>query len=217
MSLYVARLLSCTLQVWWKRLRNFAESWIESAGFRRERPSKSSELTGGRLPATRVASDTSIEATLEPVKLFQGICKGGCDVGGRFAVQAFWLDEPSTSGRIPEGASQVARGLGVVVKTHSTGSVISCDPQPSESGSFMVTFGFASTRWLRSPAVFFAIGARHMNHAGTTEGVRLWAARRAAVSSAHSSSALVTQLHGLLSGSGMIGRTRATHGDPCAT
>ena len=39
-----------------------------------------------------VASDTSIEAALEPVKLFEGICKGGCDVGSRFAVQPLCLD-----------------------------------------------------------------------------------------------------------------------------
>ena len=38
------------------------------------------------------ASDTSIEAALEPVKLFEGIGKGGCDVGSRFAVQPLCLD-----------------------------------------------------------------------------------------------------------------------------
>jgi hypothetical protein len=32
--------------------------------------------------------------------------------------------------------------------------------------------------------IVVAIGARHMEHAGTTEGGELWAARRAAVSSA---------------------------------
>jgi hypothetical protein len=39
-----------------------------------------------------VTSDTSIEAALEPVKLFEGICKGGCDIGGRFTIQPFCLD-----------------------------------------------------------------------------------------------------------------------------
>ena len=33
-----------------------------------------------------VALDTSIEAALEPVKLVQGICKRGGDVGSRFAI-----------------------------------------------------------------------------------------------------------------------------------
>jgi hypothetical protein len=33
------------------------------------------------------ASDTSIEVALEPMKLFEGIGKGGCNVSSRFAVQ----------------------------------------------------------------------------------------------------------------------------------
>jgi hypothetical protein len=48
-----------------------------------------------------VASDTSIEDALEPVKLFEGIGERGCDVGSRFAVQTLNLDKPGTSGRIP--------------------------------------------------------------------------------------------------------------------
>ena len=39
-----------------------------------------------------VASDASIKAALEPVKLFKCICEGGCDVGSRFAVQPLCLD-----------------------------------------------------------------------------------------------------------------------------
>jgi hypothetical protein len=39
-----------------------------------------------------VASDKSIEAALEPVKVFECSGKGGCDVGSRFAVQALCLD-----------------------------------------------------------------------------------------------------------------------------
>jgi hypothetical protein len=38
-----------------------------------------------------VTSDTSIEAAIEPVKLFKGICEGGCEVGSRFAVQPLCL------------------------------------------------------------------------------------------------------------------------------
>jgi hypothetical protein len=38
-----------------------------------------------------IASDTPIEAALEPVKLFEGI-RGGCDIGSRFAVQpSAWI------------------------------------------------------------------------------------------------------------------------------
>jgi hypothetical protein len=75
----------------------------------------------------------SIEAALESVKLFEGICKGGCDIGSRFAVQPVCLDQPGSSGRIPEAASKVASGLSVVVRALPTGSVASGDRQPSES------------------------------------------------------------------------------------
>jgi hypothetical protein len=46
----------------------------------------------GPLLSFQVASDTSIKAALEPVKLFQSIRKGACDIGSRFAVQTFCLD-----------------------------------------------------------------------------------------------------------------------------
>jgi hypothetical protein len=59
---------------------------------RAERRSKSSELTGGPLLASLLASDTSIKASLEPVKLIEGIGKGGCDIDSRFAVQPLGLD-----------------------------------------------------------------------------------------------------------------------------
>jgi hypothetical protein len=54
-------------------------------------------VVGGRtswrgLPGVPVTSDASIEAALEPVKLFEGICKGGCDIGSRFAVQTICLE-----------------------------------------------------------------------------------------------------------------------------
>ena len=56
-------------------------------------------------PASLIASYTSTKAALEPVKLFEGIGKGGCDGGIRFAVQPLGLNWPGTSGRIPQGAS----------------------------------------------------------------------------------------------------------------
>jgi hypothetical protein len=61
-----------------------------------------------------IASDTSIKAALEPVKVFEGISESGRDVAGRLAVQPLWLDQPSTSGRIPKRAAKVSSGLGVV-------------------------------------------------------------------------------------------------------
>jgi hypothetical protein len=39
-----------------------------------------------------VPSDSSIEAALEPVRLFEGIGERGRDGGSRFAVQTLYLD-----------------------------------------------------------------------------------------------------------------------------
>jgi hypothetical protein len=51
------------------------------------------ELANGRAPLGGPgASDTSIEPALEPVQLFQGIGKGGRDVGRRLTVQPLCLD-----------------------------------------------------------------------------------------------------------------------------
>jgi hypothetical protein len=58
----------------------------------RQRHAESSELNGVWGKATLVASDTSIEAALEPVKFFECVCKGGCDGGSRFVVQSLSLD-----------------------------------------------------------------------------------------------------------------------------
>ena len=62
-----------------------------------------------------MASDSSIQAALEPVKFFQSICKRGCHVSSRLAVQTLGLDETGTGGRIPEGAPKIPSGLAVVV------------------------------------------------------------------------------------------------------
>jgi hypothetical protein len=45
----------------------------------------------GQLERYPIASATSIEAALEPVKLFEGSGKGCRDFGSRFAVQAVYL------------------------------------------------------------------------------------------------------------------------------
>jgi hypothetical protein len=49
-------------------------------------------VSRGHFPEFLVASDPSIEAALQPAKLLDGIGKGGCDVGGRLAVQTLNLD-----------------------------------------------------------------------------------------------------------------------------
>ena len=87
------------------------------------------------------------------MKLFQGIGKGGCDGGIRFAVQPLGLNWPGTSGRIPQGASKAPSGLGVVVRTFRPPASFPATASPRSRMSFMITFGFASTRWLRSPAL----------------------------------------------------------------
>jgi hypothetical protein len=53
---------------------------------------QSDDLTGGPLPASLVPSNTSTKTALKPVKLFEGICEGGCEIGSRFAVQTLCLD-----------------------------------------------------------------------------------------------------------------------------
>ena len=123
-----------------------------------------------RIRVALVASDTSIKAALEPVKLFEGIGKGGCDIGSRFAVQPLCLDEPGTSSRIPERASQVPSGLGVVVRALPTGSVTSCNRQPSEPDVVHDHIRLRQHQIVAVACIVVAIGARHMEHAGTTEG-----------------------------------------------
>jgi hypothetical protein len=53
---------------------------------------RSRELTGAPFRAFLVAANASIEAALEPVKLIEGICTAGCDIGSRFALQTICLD-----------------------------------------------------------------------------------------------------------------------------
>jgi hypothetical protein len=53
---------------------------------------QSRELTPGSIRSSLVASDASVEAALEPVKLLEGIGEGGFEIGGRSAVQPVRLD-----------------------------------------------------------------------------------------------------------------------------
>jgi hypothetical protein len=65
--------------------------WAHKVGYVRPDEVRSSDLTRWRFTRSLVASDTSIKPALEPVKLFKCIGKGGCEVGGRFAVQPVCL------------------------------------------------------------------------------------------------------------------------------
>jgi hypothetical protein len=49
-------------------------------------------MSRGPFCVALITSNTSIEAALEPMKLFERIRKGGCDLGRRFAVQPLCLD-----------------------------------------------------------------------------------------------------------------------------
>ena len=83
---------------------------------------------------------------MEPLKLFEGIGKGRRDVRSRLAVQPVRLDQPGASRRVPEGASKVSNGLRVVGGLFRPAAFLPATPSPRSRTSFMITFGFASTR-----------------------------------------------------------------------
>ena len=58
----------------------------------------------------------------------------------------------------------------MVVGTPATGSVTSCNPQPSESGVVHDHIRLRQHQMVALACIVVAIGARHMEHAGTTEG-----------------------------------------------
>jgi hypothetical protein len=80
-----------------------------------------------------IASETSIEAALEPSKLDEGIGNRIRDLGGRLAVQSLGLDQPSADRRPLQGAPKVPRGLRVVVYALATGGVVGRNCEPPES------------------------------------------------------------------------------------
>jgi hypothetical protein len=63
------------------------------------------------LQVSLIASNASIKAALEPVKLFKCVGKRVGDFSSRLAIQAIGLDEPGTSRSVLEGASKVPGGL----------------------------------------------------------------------------------------------------------
>jgi hypothetical protein len=67
---------------------------VEAHKVRYVRPdeSRSSDLTDRTLTPSLIVSDTSVEAALEPVKLFECISEGGSDLGSRLAIYSVCLD-----------------------------------------------------------------------------------------------------------------------------
>ena len=102
------------------------------------------------------------------MKLLERICKGRRDIGSRFSVQPFCLDKPGTCGRIPERAFKVPSGLGVVVRALPTGSVSSCNRQPSESDVVHDHIRFRQHQMVAIACIGVRLRTRHMKHAGTT-------------------------------------------------
>jgi hypothetical protein len=92
---------------------------------------------------------------------------GICEVGGRHAVQSLCLDKPGTGSRIPEGPSQVSSGLGVIVRTPSTGSVASCNRQSSEPDVVHDHIRLRQHQIVAIAYIGVRISARQVEHAGS--------------------------------------------------
>jgi hypothetical protein len=69
-----------------------AEQLVLMQGARVGQTRSGLQLTGGSFTQYLIASYASIEAALEPVKLFKGSCKGRCDLGSQVFVQPIDLD-----------------------------------------------------------------------------------------------------------------------------
>jgi hypothetical protein len=120
--------------------------------------------------SSRTSSDTSIEAALKSAKLLECISKGSGEIGSRFAVQSLCLDEPGTSGRVPEGAFKVTSGLGVVVGARPTGSVAACNREPSESDVVDDHIRLGKHQIVTIACIVVSIGAWYVEQLGTAEG-----------------------------------------------
>ena len=103
------------------------------------------------------------------MKLCERICKGGCDVGSRFAVQTLGLDYPGTHGRIFERPSDVPYGLRVVMWALATGSVTAGSAESSEPDIVHDHIQLRQYQIAAIACVVVTIGVCHMQHAGTTE------------------------------------------------
>jgi hypothetical protein len=120
--------------------------------------------------ASLVASDASIEAAPEPVKLLEGIGMGGGYVSSRSTVQTLSLDQPGTRRGVCERPSKVPSGLGMIVGAPPTGSVTTCNRQPPEPDVAHDHIRLREHQIGAVACIGFPIGTRHMKRAGTTEG-----------------------------------------------
>jgi hypothetical protein len=103
------------------------------------------------------------------VKLVESIRQAGCDVGSGFAVQPLCLNEPGTSGRVPERPSEVPSGLGVVVRALPTSSVTASNGQSSESDVVHDHIRLRQHQIAAIAGIVFGIRSRQVKHAGSTE------------------------------------------------
>jgi hypothetical protein len=79
------------------------------------------------------------------------------------------LLELGTSGCVPEQRSQVASGLGVVVGALPTGSIASCNRQPSESGVVHDHIRLRQHQIAAVACIGVRIRTRHVEHASPSE------------------------------------------------
>jgi hypothetical protein len=87
-------------------------------------------------------------------------------VGSRFAVQTLnWISR-GANGRIPERASQVSSGLGVVLRALATGRVTSGNPECSESDVIHDHIRLRQHQIVAITYIGVRLGARHMEQNG---------------------------------------------------
>jgi hypothetical protein len=103
------------------------------------------------------------------VKFVEGISEGGCDVSSRLTIQPLCLDQPGTSGGIPERAPEVPSGLGVVVGDIPTGRVTADHGQPSEPRVVHDHIRLGQHQIIAIACVGIRIRIRKMKHAETPQ------------------------------------------------
>ena len=91
-------------------------------------------------------SDASIESALEPVKLLQRICERGRDDGGRLALQTLCLAQPGATGRVRRDRLRFRAVWAWLSGLFRPETSLPATASPRSRASFMITFGFATTR-----------------------------------------------------------------------
>jgi hypothetical protein len=130
-----------------------------------------------------ISSDRSIESALKSVKFFEYIGKG-CGESAADLLQPLCPDQPRTSGRIPQRASKVSNGLGVVVRALPTGSTHVLQLRALEPDVVHDHIRLRQHQMVRSPALSSASAPATRRTRARPSAARPLPARRAAVSSA---------------------------------